>query len=373
MKESIKQFKNVDELIKELESRKLVFPDEDSKKIFKAYLKNYGYFSFVKKMSNDLMYSDVENKIFKEEFTSNNLRYLFDIDRNNSVVIFKYFRNIEFLLNSSMLKVIAKQLNKIVKCPYIAAIDSNSIDKIFPNIDKKIPNFKKWEKSTFINFYEDLFKNFNNKDFDCYEVIEQNMKEEDESIKELIDNGWFKEFINNLFIKNKRRTRRNWEYLDIFSLFQTLTFSQLLRIFSYLSISLQNEIIMEFFSEYKHENKYLKLKADSFNDLLTMFSDLRNILMHNGCLTKFNYTIESNDIKDNFEKYFNISINSHNSIRLNEMIIVMESIINIKGRMFDEIKESWENKIKNRSLNRTDKISKIVSEIIENESGIKLE
>ena len=62
--------------IKELENRSLVFPDEESKKIFKLYLTQYGYFSFVKKMSHDLMYSDIEQKIFKKEFTSNNLRYL---------------------------------------------------------------------------------------------------------------------------------------------------------------------------------------------------------------------------------------------------------------------------------------------------------
>ena len=146
MSESIRKFKNNDELIKELENRSLVFPDEESKKIFKSYLTQYGYFSFVKKMSHDLMYSDIEQKIFKKEFTSNNLRYLFDIDRNISSIIFKYFRNIEFLLNSSLLKIVAKKINKNAKCPYIAALDGEGLRDVFPKIDEEIPKFKKYYK-----------------------------------------------------------------------------------------------------------------------------------------------------------------------------------------------------------------------------------
>ena len=84
---SIKKYKNNDELIKDLENRKLVFVNQEAKIIFKDYLKHYGYFAFVKQYSNSLMYQDIDQKIFKEEFTSNNLRYLFDIDRNNSIVM----------------------------------------------------------------------------------------------------------------------------------------------------------------------------------------------------------------------------------------------------------------------------------------------
>ena len=100
MIQSIRQYKNNDELINDLENnKKLVFVNPEAKEIFKDYLKHYGYFAFVKQYSNPLMYQDNNYKIFKKEFTSNNLRYLFDIDRNNSIVIFKYFRSVEFLLN----------------------------------------------------------------------------------------------------------------------------------------------------------------------------------------------------------------------------------------------------------------------------------
>lgn len=366
MSESIRKFKNNDELIKELENRSLIFPDEESKKIFKSYLIQYGYFSFVKKMSHDLMYSDIEQKIFKKEFTSNNLRYLFDIDRNISVIIFKYFRNIEFLLNSSLLKVIAKKINKNAKCPYIAALDAQGLTELFPKIDEEIPKFKKYYKDTHANFYEDIFKNFNNIDFDCHEAIKENENKENDEIKNLIEKGWFKDFIN----KNKQiKSKTKWEYLDIFSLFQTLTFSQLIRVFSYLSTSSKNEVIKEFFNDFKPLDKYSKLKEEEFNKLINIFSNLRNVLMHNGSLIKINFEIDEKN-KQIFEQYFNIQIPT-NEIKLNDIIKIIESIINIKNKIFNEIDESIDSKLENRTK-RSDQISKLIFEIIEKESRIKI-
>ncbi len=49
MKESIRQFKNIDDLIKELENRKLIFPDDESKEKFKDYLRQYVTFLVLKK------------------------------------------------------------------------------------------------------------------------------------------------------------------------------------------------------------------------------------------------------------------------------------------------------------------------------------
>lgn len=365
MSESIRKFKNNDELIKDLENRSLIFPDEKSKQIFKSYLIQYGYFSFIKKMSHDLMYSDIDQKIFKKEFTSNNLRYLFDIDRNISVIIFKYFRNIEFLLNSSLLKVIAKKINKHAKCPYIAALDNEGLTEIFPKIDDKMPKFKKYDKNTYINFYEDIFKNFNNIDFDCREAIKENKSKESNEIKDLIKKGWFKDFIN----RQIKKPKSDWEYLDIFSLFQTLTFSQLLRIFSYLSTSSKNEVIKEFFNDFKPSNKHFKLKEKAFNKLINIFSNLRNVLMHNGSLIQISFEIDEIN-KENFEQYFDIKIPS-NEIKLNEIITITELIVDIKNKIFNEIKESINYKLENRTK-RSDEISNLIFEIIEKESRIKI-
>lgn len=368
---SIRQFKNNDELIKELEERNLQFPDENSKKIFKSYLSQYGYFSFVKKMSHVLMYENIEKKEFKKEFTSNDLRYLFDIDRNISVIIFKYFRNIEFLLNSSILKVVAKKLNKKAKCPYLAALDNEGLIDIFPSIDEEIPFFKKRERNTFANFYEDIFKNFNNIDFDSKDAIEQNQNKENIEIKKLIDDGWFKNFINSQQKKKNgiRYIIKDWEYLDIFSLFQTFSFFQLHRIFSYLSISSKNEIIKEFFNDFKLKNKHSKIKEKTFNKLLELFSNLRNILMHNGCLIKFNLKIDE-DTKNELNKFFDIKLSSLD-IKLNEAILIMELIINIKNKIFNEIIDSVHNKFKNRT-SKNNSVSSLILQIIEETSRIQI-
>lgn len=366
MPESIKKFKNHDEIIKDLELRKLIFSNSKSKEIFKTYLSQYGYYAFVKKMSNDLMYFDLETKEYKEEFTSNNLRYLFDIDRNISVIIFKFFRSIEFLLNSSLLKVVSKKLNKIVKCPYLFALSSKEFFEIFKEINNEIKLDKKENKNVLVHFYKDIFKNFWNDDFNSNEAALFNKENEKDEIKKIIQNSKLKESIE----KNNKKIIKNSEYLDIFSLFQILSFSQLIRIYSYLPITSKNEVVTNFFVDYKPSNKYLKLNEKSFKVLINAFSKLRNILMHNGCIIKFEYEINEEEIKENLEEYFNLTF-SASSMKLNEIILIMESIINIKEKMFNEIKEGIKNKFKNKS-DRSDNVSKLIFEIIKVESGIEI-
>lgn len=365
MLESIRKFKNNDELIKELESKKLVFPDNNSKQIFKTYLSQYGYYAFIKKMSNDLMFENLDPKEYKKEFTSNNLRYLFDIDRNISVIIFKFFRNIEFLLNSSMLKVVSKKLNKIAKYPYLCALSSDEFFEIFKEINNEIKLNRK-EKNLLVIFFNDIFKNFWGDDYYTKEVVIFNKENENEEIKKIIQQSGIKKQLTK-----EKKLPKDFEYLDIFSLFQILGFSQLKRIYSYLPITSRNEIVTNFFIDYKPSSKYLKLNENSFDVLINAFSKLRNILMHNGCLIKFEYEIKDEKVKENLEKYFNLSFSSP-IIKLNEIILIMESIINIKEKMFDEIKESVKNKFKNKT-ERNDKVSKLIFEIIEKESRIKID
>lgn len=113
----------------------------------------------------------------------------------------------------------------------------------------------------------------------------------------------------------------------------------------------------------------MKLKEEAFANLIKMFSSLRNVLMHNGCLIKFSFNLDEATKKE-FEKYFNFSISSTN-IKLNDVIFIMESIIDIKNKIFAEINESIENKFKNR-IDKPDKVSKIIFDIIEQESSIKI-
>lgn len=364
MNDSIRKFKNNDELIKDLEQRNLIFSNSRSKEIFNLYLKSYGYFSFIKNLSHDLMYSDINKKIYKTEFTSDNLRYLFDIDRNISVIIFKFFRNIEFQLNNAILKVIAKRINKNAKCPYLAALDNEGFEDIFPNIYASIPKFKNYNQNVFANFFDDVYKNIKNFDYDSFDIINKNKQNETNEIKELIKKGWFKQFMD----REVKKKWPNWEFLDIFSLFQTITFSQLIRLFSYLSISLRNEVVKEFFNYFKPKNKYLKLDHEEFSILIHILSNLRNVLMHNGSIIRFSCEIKE-EVKLKFEKFFDIKIKS-NKIQLFEVISIIELIIDFKDGMFNEINKEIQNKMNNRKSQ--DKISKLIFDIILDYSGIDI-
>lgn len=265
------------------------------------------------------------------------------------------------------MKVVAKKINKHAKCPYIAALNNEAIIDIWPNIDKNLPKFKKLTKSNLLNFFDDLFKNINNVDFDCHKAIEENIKLEKNEIKDIIENGWFKNHINN---QNQKKMKIKWEYLDIFSLFQSLSFSQLIRVFSHLSTSLKNEVIKIFFNYYENKNKYIKLKEDTFLKLINIFSDLRNILMHNGCLIKFSADV-SEDEKNEMEKYFNIVI-KENKIKLKNIIDIIHLVVNLDNNLIKEIKESINYKFNNRTK-RPDKISTLIFEIIENETDLSKE
>lgn len=147
-----------------------------------------------------------------------------------------------------------------------------------------------------------------------------------------------------------------------------------MRIYDYLSISSQNDVNKEFCNDLKHKNKYAKLSSESFKELINILANLRNILMHNGYLTKFSYEIKEEKILKEFKTYFEIDVDSsQNIIRLKEIIQIMEAIINIKGIMFKEINELAQNKLKNRSQDRTDKVSQLIFEIIKQESGIEID
>ena len=112
----------------------------------------------------------------------------------------------------------------------------------------------------------------------------------------------------------------------------------------------------------------MKLKEEEFEKLINYFSDLRNVLMHNGSLIKINFEIDEKN-KQIFEQYFNIQIPS-NEIKLNDIVQIMESIINIKDTILKEIEESITKKIENRTQ-RSDQISNLIFEIIEKEARIK--
>ena len=134
-------------------------------------------------------------------------------------------------------------------------------------------------------------------------------------------------------------------------------------------------MIKEFCNNFKPANKHHKLKSESFITLIQILSDLRNILMHNGCLIKFKYYLDQENQKEiinNLSSYFEIQEEFISDIRLNEAIQIIELIIGIKGYILKEINESFQNKINRTTKEKQEEFSQLVLDIIEDESRIKI-
>ncbi len=375
MTNSIKKYLNPEEQLKELtDEKKLVIVDNDSKKLLLEYLTSYGYLSLIKKTSHPLMFDHTKglnNKIYNSEFTSNNLRYLFDIDRTIASIIYKYFRNIEFLLNTSILKTMAKKLDRLNHCPYIATLSEQQFYQIFSSMNDTIANVKK-DKSQFENIFYELFKNYKQDDINLKTISENNRDKENQQVLVKIKNGWFKKQIDNYAKKNKEiRFYRNWEYVDLYSIFDTLNFQQLIRIYKYLSKSLENEVIHSCTSKIDKKNK---LVSEDFLLLVEILSKIRNLFSHNGFILGFKYELNLNKKKEkafhNIVKFFDLEVKDE-IIKLGHIIIIIEKMVGINNMITDEIFDLIKNKLNNRTK-RSDNISPLLYQIIEDFSDLKL-
>ncbi len=338
---SINKFLTIEEQINKLKNcNKLSFPNEESVEIFKIYLNDYGYYNVVKNNRHPKMFEDEVNKIYYKDFSSNNLRYLFDINRIVSGIFYKYFRGLELKLNSSTIVSIAKKLDKFEGCPYIACLSQKNFETIFKNANDNLPSSKKMKESIQKNIFNILFNNLQFNDnlikTECKKVRDS----EKESYLTKIRNGWFFQEI-----KNNDKKFNNWEYVNIFALSNTLLFSQLKKIFNLLSDEIQKEIIFKFLNKEK-------VSIQCFKIIISILVDIRNNLSHNGNL--LNYNIELNELSDDdksnneFMKCFNLKTKNINLI---DIIKISEYVLNInkpndqKVNIKKEIKEAINKKI----------------------------
>ncbi|MDE5767475.1 MAG: Abi family protein, partial [Malacoplasma sp.] len=168
--QSIRKYLFVDEIISLLENEKgLFFDSKLSKEKFKLYLVQYNYNFFVKGLKHKLMFD--EKGRYKKEFDSNQVRYLFDIDRRISTIVFKYFKSFELLLNNAITSILSKEINRITGAPYIATLSKNEFLEIFENYtqvykqQKKINSNDFMINQNFIGLVGEFFKNYSSVDF----------------------------------------------------------------------------------------------------------------------------------------------------------------------------------------------------------------
>lgn len=362
--ESINKYLSYDQQLKNLESKKLVFVDERSKEIFLDYLKEYNYSNFILGLKNKLMFDNENN--YKPEFTSNNLRYLFDIDRNISAILWKYFKSLELHFNSSLIKVLAEVIQSKTNTPYLSCLSETEFDEIFSNL-KDLKYFEKEAKIKKKLFIEEFYKNYDTI-FWFKETADRNIDKEPDEIIKKIDQSWINRKMNTTDKK-----KRNWIYIQIFSLSACLTFSQLLKIYKSINMSLKNKTIYEFSKNIK---KYFKVKMTDkdMNELMVVISKFRNVLAHNGSTIKYRgYLNNDSKLFDFFEIKKDCEHGEYRGtiLFLRDFIQIIEKIRGIQdNRIAQEIYDSIKSKFKNR--NSLDEISPILYQIIEYETKLQI-
>lgn len=364
---SNRKYLNTDELIDFLENeKKLIYPDEKSKEKFKLYLTQYNYNFFVKGLKNNLMFD--ENGKYKKEFDSNQIRYLFDIDRRISVILFKYFKSLEFLLNNSFTSIISKHIFKETNTPYISALTKDQMSETFSNRNTV---YKYYGLDSLSNIVSEFYKNFYESGF-FNEKTFKNKDSENESIIKKIEKAWFLQDIN--YKKSCSKQKNNWIYAEIFSITYLLTFGQIIKLAKSLNNDLKNQVIRFFSKSFNKQSKNIKIDEPIFNLVIDIFSNLRNILAHNSNLIKFRYEIDTSKISFNFFKllgYKKDNLDEKIVINLYDTIILLEKIIETpKNKIINDIKEDLKNK-SNISIETGNSLSDLLMEIIENETGIK--
>lgn len=360
--ESINRYLSYEQQIKNLESKNLEFPDQESKEIFIEYLKEYNYSHFILGLKNKLMF-DKNNK-YKKGFTSNNIRYLFDIDRNISATLWKYFKGLELHFNSSVVKVLAEIIQKKTDTPYLCCLSEEDFLEIFSNLN----NVKYFSTKNYLidkkrSFIEEFYKNYDNVYF-FDDVADSNLDKEHDEIIGKIDKSWIAHKFNTTDVK-----KRKWVYIQLFTLCSALTFSQLQKIFKALNISLKNKIIDEFLKNLRTHKK-MKMTEFDIYELMDLFNKLRNALAHNGCMIKYRYKIKNTSKLFNF---FDITKNEDEKDTTLLIIDFINIIENIRGLadkeiIKNEILNGISYKLQNR--NKRDYISPILYQILEDETHL---
>lgn len=353
---------NLDDQIKKLENDKKMIFDKDSKEIFKDYLKWYGYNFVVKSLSHPLMYTKSnESKIYLPEFTSDNLRYLVDVDKNISIIFWKYFRVIEMFLNSTIVSVLYKFIDKKTNSPFISKLKELDMSEIFSLVkkfDHNNPN--KYEQKTYGDFFKSMTKFYKSSNW-LMEKARHNEKNLDSITKKNIDNSFIFSEIKESYEKSK------WQYLEIFNLSSVWTFSFCVECFNVFTTTHKNKIINDFFKNYKPTNSKIKLSIEDFSIFLEILSELRNKLAHNEVILNFQCGYNQKNLSKIFS-FFDIEPLDNKNINLNEMLLILEKIIG-KNLIKNEIEKSISHKLTNRT--KRGNISPLFFEIIEDFSKIK--
>ncbi|MGL4647726.1 MAG: Abi family protein [Mycoplasmoidaceae bacterium] len=343
---SINKSLTIDEQINLLKDKGLKFNSKTSLDIFKQYLEMYNYETIINKYRIKDFYQE-DGQHFIVDLSSDDLRYLFDIDRTISSILWKYFKGIEFNFHSSLTMHLTSAFEQYLKYPYSSLLDEASAKIIFSNYVSK-----KYEKN-FIPDYieiEKYFLKFVGRDKNLLRINIENLKNEDRDVIDAI-NLKTADWARNSHLKK-------YAYVHLWALASSWTFSSLLWIYKALNDQIQFEIKNDFF---KHlGNKAFDIDVHSFLELIEIFSDIRNKLAHNVKILDLQISINSDVLIDNINRIHKLNVVKNSKCGIDVVIKILEDILGIKeNKIENEIKHYIATKI-NNSKKSNDKLIKAI-------------
>ncbi|MGL5591150.1 MAG: Abi family protein [Mycoplasmoidaceae bacterium] len=351
---SINKILSIEEQIEKLKKSGLKFVDEDSEKKFIVYLTEYNYEILINGYWFDEFYQD-DKKTFSKDVSSNDIRYIFDIDRNISSIIWKYFKGIELHFNSIITNTLCEIFEKNLDGPYVALLDEKSVKEIFGyyKTNKKNCTNSEGIKEAFLrNAYREKW-------FDNLEIKNRNL--EDEKIIKKIDS-----------VSKTKKTEKVAKHslVHLKALSSSWTFSQVKQIYKWMSDDYKNIVINNFFKDIKID-KHINLKKErlALKELLEKFSDFRNALAHNHKIIDWKLVIKNDELAKNFSLITNEKISKNQSYNISYIIKMVQSIEKMEN---DKILKEIEAYINEKNKNLKYKISEITKNIIKNNLSIEM-
>lgn len=356
---SINKYLTIDEQIKNLRDKGLKFDSDKSLEEFKEYLLQYNYTILIKIYGFEEMYT-IDGKY--NNITSNDIRYLFDLDRNISVILWKYMKGIELHFNSAVGSVLTKEVTKLCGGPYLGLINNENFNKIFETAkevysQKAFFNKDKHKSDIKIMLYNDIYHNIRI----ANSYLDINKKNYDKEPMTIINS------INTNIKNNYLQAHiEDFSYIQIQLLCTTWSLSSLLKIFKTLNKDIQNNIIKEVFKFINNKKHKPKIKYDDFVEIINILSLFRNRLAHNEKIIDYTFSIMSQDLSKNLEKIFidKVNIEAENN-KLSILIILIEEIRGMKrNKITDEIKRAIEFKKENSNNEVSDFVINLIYKYI---------
>lgn len=357
--ESINKFLSIEDQIKNLENKGLKFIDEESRNMFILYLEDYNYEILINGYWFEDLYQE-DKKTFSEMIYSDDIRYLFDIDRTISSIIWKYFKGIELHLNALITHILCKAFEKYLDGPYVVLINEKSVKQIFGNYTpKKIVRKYKNEDSNNIKKY--LLKYASRNKWFEY-VTRYNREFENKEIIRKVDDS-----VSNL---KEWSTIKKYSLVHLQTLSSSWTFSELIWIYKSLSDDLQDSLREKFFDYgniYKDNN--FEIESVALIELLEKFSLFRNALAHNSKIIDWKIKIETEELANTFSSIIGEEVFINKPYNISFIVKIIQGIRRIEN---DKILKEIEDYIFEKNENSNKKISKVTKDIIKKNVNIEM-